>query len=295
MRFPQIEAKSQKNEIIIPKNLHISVFFTFVSVLAVHLLLTYENDYILTIINNLQILTRMKKKLFSFVLAFVLGAGVSIQATIIDSGTCGESGNETNVTWELTSDGLLTISGTGAMADYSIMDDEPKAPWDSYKSSSYPKITSIIVNRGVTTIGNYALYGFSFVTSISLPGGLTRIGMGGINACQNLESLTLPSTLSVIESNAFTTCKKLTTLTIPAAVEYIQAPIFDGFVHITSLTVESGNKRYNSPKGSNAIIETNTNTLIQGCATTVIPDNITAIGAYAFQYDDFTSITIPRA
>jgi len=237
----------------------------------------------------------MKKTLFSFVLAFVLGAGVNLQASVIDSGTCGASGNETNVTWELTSDGLLTISGTGAMADYSIMDDEPKAPWDSYKSSSYPKITSIIVNRGVTTIGNYALYGFSFVTSISLPEGLTRIGMGGINACQSLESLTLPSTLSVIESNAFTTCKKLTTLTIPAAVEYIQAPIFDGFVHITDLSVESGNKRYNSPKGSNAIIETNTNTLIQGCAVTVMPEYITAIGDYAFQYDDFTSITIPSS
>lgn len=205
-------------------------------------------------------------------------------------GTCGE-----NLKWLITCDGELVITGSGAMNDYSIMDDEPKAPWESYKSNFYNKITSVIANSGVTTIGNYALYGCSYATNISLPEGLTRIGMGGICVCPEITSLTLPSTLAEIERNAFMSCPKLTTLTIPASVEQIDAPIFDGYTKITTLSVETGNKRYDSRNGCNAIIETNTNTLVQGCIATVIPDNITTIGDYAFQYNAFTSVTIPSS
>ena len=63
---------------------------------------------------------------------------------------------------------------------------------------------------------------------------------------------------------------------------------------LTSITVDKGNKVYDSRNNCNAIIETDTNTLISGCQSTVIPNSVTSIGEFAFGgYDNLTSITIP--
>ncbi|MBR7155112.1 MAG: leucine-rich repeat protein, partial [Paludibacteraceae bacterium] len=70
------------------------------------------------------------------------------------SGTCGD-----NLTWELT-DGVLTISGTGAMSNYT----SSSSPWYSYRSS----ITSVVIEEGVTNIGNYAFYNCTGLTSVTI-------------------------------------------------------------------------------------------------------------------------------
>ena len=87
------------------------------------------------------------------------------------SGTCG-----TNLTWTLSDDGVLTISGTGSMTSYSTSN---LAPWNSYKNS----ITSLVVESGVTTIGNYAFYGCNQILTASLPDSVTTLGSAAFRNC----------------------------------------------------------------------------------------------------------------
>ena len=143
------------------------------------------------------------------VLAMVLSfVPVTAQAAT-GSGNCGA--NTTNVKWKLTSDGTLTISGTGAMADYTT---SSTAPWYSYTSS----ITSIVVQEGVTYIGNYAFYKCYYATSISLPKTLTTIGEYAFYRCQKVTSITVPDSVTSFGQYAFSGCYALTTINIPDGV-----------------------------------------------------------------------------
>ena len=92
----------------------------------------------------------MKTKLLFFMLTMALSIGFASA----ESGTCGE-----NLTWDLTN-GILTISGTGKMTDYT---NYSSVPWYSSRES----IITIIINDGVTSIGSYAFsncIGFTSVT-----------------------------------------------------------------------------------------------------------------------------------
>ena len=100
---------------------------------------------------------------------------------VIDSGTCGE-----NLTWTLDKNGDLTISGAGAMYDYSYSYGN-SAPWCSQGYES--KVKRAIINEGVTSIGGYAFYGCSGLTSITIPSGVTSIGYGAFGCCSGLTSI----------------------------------------------------------------------------------------------------------
>ena len=87
-----------------------------------------------------------------------------------------ESGNAGKLSWSISNKGILTIRGKYAMPDYKYYDDEPEsgrqAPWYEYKD----KISQIEVDRGVTSIGEYAFYGLENVKSITIPNTVTSIG-----------------------------------------------------------------------------------------------------------------------
>ena len=162
------------------------------------------------------------------------------------SGSCG-----TGVTWTLTSDGVLTISGTGAMTNY---DSYTEIPWFSYRNN----ITNVVIESGVTTIGKGAFYSCNNLESVSIPATVTSIGEEAFAECgpstgmtvaiaegsalgtigakaflfSNLVSITLPSSLTTISSSAFYYCGKLTSITIPASVTSIGS---DAFNHCSSL------------------------------------------------------------
>ena len=115
----------------------------------------------------------------------------------VESGTCGE-----NVKWTLTRDGTLTISGTGAMADYSWYG----APWYGFRS----QVKSVIMENGVTSIGADAFHGCTSLTSVTIPNGVTSIREYAFYNCTSLTSVTIPNSVTSIGDLAFFDCSSLT-------------------------------------------------------------------------------------
>ena len=121
-------------------------------------------------------------------------------STVIESGSCGD-----NLTWTLTNDGALTISGTGAMDDYSW---NRYAPWYAYRS----QIDSVTIDEGVTSIGVYAFYNCTGLTKASIPESVTAIRA---RAFENCTSLTYAGTMqqwTAIDYHSPAKCKDGTVL-----------------------------------------------------------------------------------
>ena len=155
-------------------------------------------------------------------------------------------------------------------------------------------LTSIILPHSVTEIGKYAFYSSSYLASITLPSSLEIIANQAFEDCYELTSITLPNGLKSIGEEAFYACEKLTSINIPSSVTSIGECAFCYCEELSSISVDEGNTTYDSRDNCNAIIETATNTLIQGSSNTVIPSSVTAIGDFAFYYcEKITSITLP--
>ena len=148
----------------------------------------------------------------------------------------------------------------------------------------------------VTEIGENAFLGCSGLTSITIPNSVTEIRYGAFWGCKGLTSVTIPNSVTSIGSTAFYCCEGLTSITIPNSVTEIGNQAFDICSGLESIIVEAGNTRYDSRDNCNAIIETSSNTLIAGCKNTIIPNNVTSIGHFAFEgCTGLTSVTIPNS
>ncbi len=145
---------------------------------------------------------------------------------ITASGTCGD-----NLTWELTDDGTLTISGTGAMKDYI----ESSVPWKSYRET----IKMVVIGSGATSIGNNAFSRCSALESIELPDTLTTIGQYAFYLCSSLKSLEISETVTNIKSYAFAGCSSLTRITLPSELETIPSNMLKDCSSLTSITIPS--------------------------------------------------------
>ena len=108
------------------------------------------------------------------------------------TGTCGDS-----LTWTYTLDSTLTISGNGAMYDYDLEDNQ--APWYYFRE----QVNNIIIEDGVTGIGNYAFNDCRFVNQLDIPASVERIGEGALYGMYNLDILYFDGNAPVIEENAF--------------------------------------------------------------------------------------------
>ena len=195
---------------------------------------------------------------------------------------------DSSVKWMLdTETGVLTISGKGEMKNYSS-----STPYNSYVGM----VKSIVVEEGITSIGDYAFNECRNLESVSLPNSILSIGNNAFFMCEKLPSVSIPDGVITIKSGAFSLCRALTSVTIPASVTEITGSIFSYCRNLTTIIVDSGNTVYDSRNGCNAIMETSTNRLISGCKESKIPSDTKKIGILAFcgcTYD-FTSIEIPE-
>ena len=127
-----------------------------------------------------------------------------------------------------------------------------------------------------------------------IPSSITTIGKGAFSGCVSLTEIMIPKSVITIKENAFAECNSLTNITIPKSVTSIEAAAFS--CSLTNIIVEQDNPIYDSRENCNAIIETETNTLIQGCSNTVIPNNVTTIGTGAFMnIRSLINIKIPNS
>ena len=163
---------------------------------------------------------------------------------------------EDNLTWTLGEDGTLIISGTGAMKDYDYNNNQSPV----YMNSSVKKV---VIEDGVTSIGNWAFYKCTSLTTITIPDSVTSIGDWAFYKCTSLTTITIPDSVTSIGEAAFRGCSSLTSITIPDSVTSIGDAAFSHCSNLKSIT---------------------------------IPDSITSIGKYAFcNCSSLTSITIPNS
>ena len=220
------------------------------------------------------------------------GTAVHFKDDLYGKGACGE-----NVNWVMTADGMLTISGTGAMTDCDSFGDP--APWKICRQY----IKSAVIGSGVTSIGKYAFYCCEALTSVTIPDTVTVIGDGAFRGCSRLSGMTIPDSVTSIGKSAFRDCCKLTGLTIPDNVTSIGDHAFNGCNGLTSVTLPTSVTRisagmfYNCWSLSNVTIPNGVTSIGDSAfgkctdlSSVTIPDSVTTIGRDAFYYCSLTDV-----
>ena len=150
------------------------------------------------------------------------------------------------------------------------------------------------IPNSVTNIGNSAFESCPSFTAITIPDSVTSIGDFAFSFCDSLASVIIPNSVVNIGEGAFRCCESLTTINIPDSVTNIDLCVFLNCPSLTSIIVDENNKVYDSRENCNAIIHTETDTLIAGCQNTIIPQSVINIGICAFgKCSTLTTISIP--
>ena len=142
------------------------------------------------------------------------------------SGSCGE-----NVSWSLNKK-VLTISGTGPTYEYGGTEN---TPWYSERAN----IRSVVVEPGVTRIGEKLLGYLSTCTSVTLADSVTEIGPYAFLMCTALTDVKLGKGLEVIGADAFTSCKALPKLELPESLHTLGDRAFSTS-GLQSVTIPAG-------------------------------------------------------
>ena len=226
-----------------------------------------------------------KIRLLSALLALaMLLALLPTAAFAAEDNNCGATSAD-KVTWKLDSDGTLTISGTGAMADYVVGKDQP---WYGQKD----KIKKFVVENGVTTIGNVAFSGHTELTEVDMSNAtsLEKIGQYAFDSCTGVKTIDLSRAIKLKEigRDAFYGCG-VENVTFPQNSQLTE--IGDGIngvfgccnnlknIEIPETVTRIGGSAF---KGA-------------GLTSIKIPASVTDIGNFAFEGTKLTSIKIPAS
>lgn len=220
-----------------------------------------------------------------------------ISETSIAHGYCGNK-----VTYVLDANGTLTISGNGAMENYTEAGD---AKWFEYRE----QIKRVIINEGITNIGDYAFSGCDKLTKVYIPDSVTIVGHYSFSYCTALSDISIPNYVTDIGTCAFQNCTGLTKFIMPDSVNFlgeaifydchalneiklskniscIAGGLFTCCYSLTSVTVPEGVMSINGGAFDSCSNLTSIN----------IPDSVTSIGMSAFYgCSSLTSIKIPDA
>ena len=154
----------------------------------------------------------------------------------ICAGYCGTADTEhTNAEWWLGRDGSLTIKGTGETYDFGLNSSE--RPYYFYWES---EITKVVVESGITGLGEYSFYAFTGLKEASLPSTLKTVGKNAFYKCDNLQTVTCAEGLETIEASAFAYCGSLKTVKLPASLKTIGGGAFTECTSLTAITLPTG-------------------------------------------------------
>lgn len=221
------------------------------------------------------------KKLLSVLLAILCVMNLTVVSFAAEeTGTCGE-----NVIWTLDeSTGTLTISGDGEIDSSELI-----GRW------RLMNIRNVVIEEGVTSIGNNAFQGIIDIESVTIPDSITSIGKNAFYNCDNLknvvigdgvisigdgafmdciglENIVWGNSVKVIGKQAFFKCESIETLTIPDTVTSIGESAFALCKKLVSVSIPDSVTR----------IEMGTFILCENLAHVSIPDSVTSIGKNAF-------------
>ena len=143
------------------------------------------------------------------------------------NGVCGK-----NLTWKLVGD-TLTISGTGEMESRTV---PLLVPW--FKKRAL--IKKVLIENGVSSIGDHAFCGHENLNNVSIPDSITKIGDAAFFRCTSLTNVIIPKNVMSIGGMAFECCSKLTSISIPDSVKEIYSSAFSNCTDLTSVTIGGG-------------------------------------------------------
>ena len=232
---------------------------------------------------------KLKKRLLSILLAAVLLLSAvplglvdtAYAAETVRSGACGD-----NVTWKLTSDGTLTVSGTGDMADFELLDTKrwwlgTNTPWCGIRQS----IERIKIDNGVTSIGIGAFFDCFNLNEICFGENLEEIRGNAFYDCIALAKVAIPDSVTSIGDLAFCACG-LTEVTIPGNVASMGQGVFASCKNLTDVVIQYGIRN----------IPTSTFFGCSSLTNVTIPESVTSIGDDAFgNCKSLLQLTIPRS
>lgn len=204
----------------------------------------------------------MKKRLFGLLLALVMVLSLlpAVNGQTVASGVCGE-----NVTWTLDDYGTLTISGSGDMADYSMVTDRP---WDEKRED----IHVVVIEEGVTGIGQQAFYICTNLTGAMIPDTVTKLGDYAFASCTSLTEVTIPDSVKTMGRYVFLNCISLTGITLPDSVTTLGSAVFSGCASLTEVTLP-------------ASVTTLGDFMFSGCkrlTEVTVPASVTMLGTSVF-------------
>lgn len=152
----------------------------------------------------------------------------SDSAAVIFGGTTGK------LTWTLTEDGVLTITGEGPMPDYRDGGTSETPPWYPHVN----RISSLTIGEGVTRIGDYAFMLCSFVTKVVIPESVTSMGDWAFFYCTGLQEAYIGDGVTEIAAKAFAECTALKTVVIGKSIQRIGDQAFNTRSSWDQMTLE---------------------------------------------------------